>query len=301
MSALLKRLTALGLLVAVGSAGAAGQPSLHRVVFATVLDAQDNVVSGLGATSFNGEFHGRPVTVVSSTEDTAPRHVAIVVDASASEQTAVRRLWSEAERLIDHLVPQNAVAVFTLGPTLKRFSDFTADRDALAQTVRAGLAQAPAGRTSLYDGLAEVAAAMPDGPGNAICVFSDGDDTSSRRSPIDVARLLAAKRLRLFLMGDVESVRLYGSVKGPWSAIADATGGRTVWINSATQDSDQVLRSISGLAATIANGYRIELDLGTPLDKERDWALRVIDSRGHALKTFDCCIPTCSCLGRHPS
>lgn len=74
-----------------------GQGGERRVVLVNVLDEAGNHVSGLNTANVRGECRGQPVTVLSVTEDTAPRRIAVIVDVSASQEGAALAWRSIAE------------------------------------------------------------------------------------------------------------------------------------------------------------------------------------------------------------
>jgi len=279
-------LAAIATLAAGASARGDGQAAERRVVFVTVLDAQGKFVPDLTVANFKAEFRGRPATVVSSTGGTAPRHVAIVVDISGSEIQSPSPQWAKAEQLIEQLERDDTIGLFTVKQTLTKYGGFTADRDVLRAAIRAARAHGFSGSSSIYDGIAEAAASIPDPrPGDAVCLFSDGDDTSSSRTDIEAAQFLAKRNVRVFLFGDVHDLPGRSVIpKGEWASVAKATGGWAVWFDPRTQDPAAAARSSAEIAAAIASGYLLEVDLASPVDKVRDWDLRVIDSNGHALK-----------------
>jgi hypothetical protein len=259
----------------------------QHVVVVSVLDARGNPMTGLTAASFRGDLLGQPVTVSSSAEDTAPRRVAVVIDVSASQAGASNRQFAQAEQLIDRLLPRQSIALFTISGTLTKASDFTAEPDTIRKAMRDAYTAGVSGKSSLYDGIVEVVAAFADPrPGDAICLFSDGDDTSSRRSATEAARIAAEKNVRIFLLGDVHEP-LKGGVlpaKAAWRDITDATGGSTAWFDPATQGPDDSARATSEVAAAIVTCYRLEVALARPLDRPRDWRLQAIGSDGRPLQ-----------------
>lgn len=268
--------------VVAGHVGAQGVQ--RRTVFAGVLDAQGHPVSGLTGRNFTAEFRGQPVAILSATEDTTPRRVAIVIDVSGSQTESIRLEWAQAIQLIDRLLPRAAVALFTVGDSVKTYSDFTMDRGTLENAILRASRLELEDSSSLYDGIVDVAGALPDsGTGDAICLFSDGDDTSSRRSPTQAARDAASKNIRVFVMGDIHHApfRLLAA-KAAWKTITDITGGGMVWFDPATQSPAAIPHWIAEVVTGITSTYRITLGLTQPVDKPGNWSLRVIDSSGHA-------------------
>lgn len=56
----------------------------RRTIAVSVLDKGGKAVHGLTAENFRGEFRGQAVRILSATEDSSPRRIAIVVDTSGS-------------------------------------------------------------------------------------------------------------------------------------------------------------------------------------------------------------------------
>lgn len=261
------------------------QTTARAIAFVDVRDQHGAHVAGLRAANFRARYRGQPVAIAAVTEDAEPRRVAIVVDVSASEAESARSEWSEAEQLIDRLIPQHAVALFTLARTLRKFADFTTDRGAVQKAIQDAVSAGPAGSSSLYDGLAQLLEGFPAvRPGDAICLFSDGDDTSSRVSPDQLRRALETRGIRLFLLGTPMRWMHYASqVMTNWQSLADVSGGWAAWIDPAKQDAKIQTGVMEELAARIASPYRLELTLLRSVDASHDWKLEVIGSADRPL------------------
>jgi hypothetical protein len=257
----------------------------RRVVLVNVLDQEGNHASGLSIANFRGEFRGQPVTVLSATEDTTPRRIAVVVDVSASQEAAVR-LWLQAEQLVDSLVPQHTVALFTVAGTLERHADLTNDRDALQRAMLDARARRRAGPSSLYDGVVQVADGFPDARlGDVVCLFSDGVDTSSKRSMDAMASSVVSKGIRVFLVAAVpDRGAFFRGAGSAWRSITDATGGLMVWVNpSKKENAGEMARMTQEMHVLFTSAYRLELGLPREVDRSRDWKLQAVDSGGRAL------------------
>jgi len=264
-----------------------GQGGERRVVLVNVLDQEGNHVSGLNTANFRGEFRGQPVTILSVTEDTTPRRIAVVVDVSASQEQAAVRRWLQAEQLIDSLIPQHTVALFTVAGTLEKHADLTNDRDALQRAMRDARARRLAGASSLYDGVVQAALGFPDASfGDVVCLFSDGLDTSSRRSMDAMVSSVTGKGIRVFLVATGPDRGAFFRVAGSaWRSITEATGGLMVWIDpSKKENAGEMTRMTQEMHVRITSTYRLDLGLPRAVDRSRDWNLQAADSGGRALR-----------------
>jgi len=264
-----------------------GQGGERRVVLVNVLDQEGNHVSGLNTANFRGECRGQPVTILSVTDDTTPRRIAVVVDVSASQEQAAVRRWLQAEQLIDSLIPQHTVALFTVAGTLEKHADLTNDRDALQRAMRDARARRLAGASSLYDGVVQAALGFPDASlGDVVCLFSDGVDTSSRRSMDAMVSSVTGKGVRVFLVATVsDRVAFFREAESAWRSITEATGGWMVWIDpSKKENAGAMTRMTQEMRVRITSTYRLDLGFPRAVDRSRDWKLQAADSGGRALR-----------------
>ena len=267
--------------------GTQGQEGERRVVLVNVLDREGHHVSGLASANFQGECRGQPVTILSLSEDTAPRRVAVVVDVSASQEEATVRSWLQAEQLIDSLVPRNTVALFTVAGTLEKHADLTNDRDALQRALRGARTRRLAGASSLYDGVVQAALGFPGVcPGDVVCLVSDGEDTSSRLSTDAMVSGVTGKGCRVFLVAIVPNrMTLFRPLYSAWQSITEATGGVMVAMDPfEKENAGGMAQTTHAVHGAITSTYRLDLWLPRAIDKPRDWKLWVVDSAGMRLK-----------------
>lgn len=275
--------TALGLAAAppVGGQEAPGR----RTLLVNVLDREGRMVAGLDATRFRGEYRGRPVRILSAREDRSSRLVAVVVDVSGSQNgRALAAAWRAVESLAGGLAPQHRVVVLTVADALRRRSELTTDRAVLLEAVGRARAVEPWGPSALRDGVLQAARAFGSpGPWNAVCLVSDGVDTASAVSSDQLEKAVAASGARVFVV-ETDSLRPWGAVSAEerrWTkAITEATGGLVVRVRTSDTSED----AVAAVRSSISDAYRLEVDLGEPVDKPRRWTLEATTASGERRK-----------------
>jgi hypothetical protein len=258
-----------------------GQEGERHVILVNVLDREGNQVLGLSAANFRGEYQGQPVTVVSGALDSAPRRIAVAVDVSASLMSARdgEAGFRAAQDLVTTLAPQHRVAIFTVADGLTMHSNLTNDRTTLQKALRAARDR-PSGPTALYDGVSRLSVGFTGRKlGDAICLFTDGDDTIDRRDPKAVVLAVARTGVRVFVVRASQD-----RAAGPRSeratawmlSIADATGGSVSWLGESRERSQRFY-------SLIAEAYRLEVAFPRTVDEPREWKLEVVGPDGKAL------------------
>ena len=272
-----------------GAAARAEAGTERRVVRVNVLGEDGTRVPGLTAGSFRGEFRGRPVKVLAAAEESAARDVAIVVDVSGSQGGREgEATWRAAERFAGGLVPRHRVVVLTAGETLKQHGPLTSDPETLRKALSDARARAPWGPSALLDGVLKASLGFPGtGTGSAVCLFSDGEDTSSTIRGDELGKALVERGVRLFAVQAERPPRAPVTAPleetGRWTrVVAEATGGLVVRLRlSGELPSEQALPQ---LWSSIADVYRLELEFPAEVDKLRDWKLEVRGQDGSRLR-----------------
>jgi VWFA-related protein len=146
---------------------------------ASVTDTNGRAIHGLAAADFvvieNGQT--RPVTEVEQTR--APFNLVLLLDVSGSVEERLDFIRKAALDFLKTVSPQDRIAIISFRDDVQLVSDFTTDRNLLAERVKmidAG------GATSLYDALAYtlVNTLKPlRGERTAVVILSDGDDNRS--------------------------------------------------------------------------------------------------------------------------
>ena len=176
---------------------------------ASVRDARGRVLSGLTTTDFEVRDNGQLRPILSLRSDRqSPLSLAILVDMSGSMGMGPK--IAMARQAYDSVLSQlrqgqDEVALFTFDSKLHERHDFTRD----LPTLKDGLSDfEPFGTTSLYDATAAAAQrlAARSGGNKAIIVLTDGIDTSSAMSAIDVSALASSIDCPVFVVATVPAL-----------------------------------------------------------------------------------------------
>ena len=185
---LLTSLTALG--VALGAvlvaAGVAQEPTTFRAgtrvvpVVATVTDAERRLVPGLEQADFSILDNGKPQDITLFQSEVTPFTVVVMLDTSASMTGSLDLLNRATEQFLIRMLPADKGQVGAFNDKIQFSGTFTNDRDDLIGALRDLQFGNP---TRLYDAIWESMATL-DGvtTRKVVLVFTDGDDTASRRS-----------------------------------------------------------------------------------------------------------------------
>jgi VWFA-related protein len=187
-------------------------------VTAVVRDRRGRLVRDLDRRDFTvlegGEL--RPLLDVRLETD-GPVRLALLIDVSGSMRMASRVVDARlaARQLFAALGPGDEAAIYAFDTQLERVTDFTSDRArldaALDQVVP------PFGQTSLYDAVAQTAHEIAGdrralrGPVEAasrlaVVVLTDGVDTSSRLSPVEVSGIASGIDVPVYVLAVMPSV-----------------------------------------------------------------------------------------------
>src|SRR5262245_19923927 len=214
------------------------EPETHGRVFAVnVIDSDGKPVPNLAASNFRGEFRGQKVKVVSVSADSLQRRVALLMDTSVSMGKHVTRLnvvSKTAKELVERLAPVHSISLFTLGSDTRQLSPLTRDAGVLQDALVQATGQGAGGSTALYDGTVRASRvfAVPSF-GDALCILSDGMDTTSRMNSSQAVAALVRAGVRVFVLRIVNQSSHPPSATPAWAAVeswnrdvTEATGGR---------------------------------------------------------------------------
>ena len=289
---------------------------LHRTVSLTAADRELAPIPDLKPEDFRGELRGKPVKIRSIVPDEHPHRVVIILDASGSigplETTSVGSAWPLERQMASHFVEirprKTTFALLVFNDKVIDQIDFSQGPEAVVEKLRQIGADSNyqqvhvKGRTALWDALL-VGLGLLHEPTSAdsLYLISDGGEDASRANSMDVRRRLAASGSRVFVSLMIPSTgnrnRTPEELNGPeeMSKIAHATGGAIfgpIAQGSSgpvlfVTDSNQRLTMSSGLSnfyKTMLGGYRIEIELPSPVDKWREWKLELTKEKQKQFK-----------------
>ncbi len=225
-----------------------------------------SVTGQLGADNFQVTEAGKPVTQLSvaplSQTSVQPVTVALVMDVSGSTAAggAINDAKNAARAFVSGLPANVRIALISFNNTVTTRTNFITDKgrvNGLISGLQAG------GGTALYDAVVLAANLLRGIPGaqHNMVVFSDGDDTDSRRTLADaVAAVRAAKSPVTSVVLQTQTVSA-----GPLNTLANAVkGGRSLRVNQ----SAQLAGAFTQVAREIASQYVVTYvsDLKEPKD-----------------------------------
>jgi len=168
-------------------------------VVATVLDAQGRLVPGLEQDEFTILDNGKPVEITFFQNDVQPFTVVVMLDYSASMTANLDRLQAAAEQFVLRLLPEDKGQVGSFSDKIQFSGTFTNDRDDLIFALKDLQFGNP---TRLYDATYESIAMLDDVNGRkVVLVFTDGDDTASRRGMGDVLERARNDEVMIYAIG----------------------------------------------------------------------------------------------------
>ena len=223
----------LGLLAAIAVVGAQQQPAFRSgvsivPVLATVLDKEGRLVPDLEKTDFTILDNGKPQEIAFFQNSVEPFTAVVALDFSFSMNNHLKLLKAAAEQFILRLLPEDKAQVGAFSDKIGFTGNFTNDRDDLIT----GLNDLQYGNgTRLYDALDISIDLLDEIEGRkVVLVFSDGDDTASRKSFNDVLNKAREKEVMVYAIGlqaeFFNGQRMQRSrPSGALRRLADETGG----------------------------------------------------------------------------
>jgi len=168
-------------------------------VVTTVLDAQGRLAPGLEQDEFTILDNGKPVEISFFQNDVQPFTVVVMLDYSASMTANLDRLQAAAEQFVLRLLPEDKGQVGSFSDKIQFSGTFTNDRDDLIFALKDLQFGNP---TRLYDATYESIAMLDDVNGRkVVLVFTDGDDTASRRGMGDVLERAKNDEVMIYAIG----------------------------------------------------------------------------------------------------
>ena len=148
-------------------------------VLTTVTDAQGRLVPNLEQEDFTILDNGKPQSITLFQNETQPFTVVVMLDFSFSMTTHLDLLKAATEQFILRMLPADKGQVGAFSDKIQFSGEFTNDRDDLVAALRDLQFGNP---TRLYDAIDASIDMLDEVEGRKIVlVFTDGDDTASRK------------------------------------------------------------------------------------------------------------------------
>jgi Ca-activated chloride channel homolog len=210
-------------------------------VYATVYDRNGRYIDGLNSENFQILEDGKAQQIFSFEASTRGISCAVLLDTTGSMTDALPRVKNSVVKLIDHLGPEDSIAIYTFDEQLTVRQDFTSDRLAAKRAVLRARAQ---GTTALFDAVSEAAQNLSKRSGKkALVVFTDGEDNASVLSAN--AAVTVAKKVGVPLYGIAEGDAVHSkNLTALLTNLSQRTGGSAYQVNKSA-DIDHVFEAIS--------------------------------------------------------
>ena len=194
----------VGAVTAGGSLTVAQQPQFRSgtqfvPLFPTVTDAQGRLVPDLDQDQFTILDNNKPQTITVFENQTQPFTAVVMLDFSASMTANLDRLKQATEQFLIRMLPSDKAQVGAFSDKIQFSGKFTSDRDDLIGALRDLQFGNP---TRLSDAAYESIDMLGDLDGRKVVVlFTDGDDTASRRGFGDTLDYAREKEVMIYSIG----------------------------------------------------------------------------------------------------
>jgi VWFA-related protein len=169
-------------------------------VLSTVIDAQGRLIPDLEQEQFTILDNGKPQEISFFQDETQPFTIVVMLDFSASMTANLDLLKAATEQFILRMLPDDKGQVGAFSDRIEFSGRFTNDRDDLIRALKDLQFGNP---TRLYDAI-DASIDMLEGATSRrkiVLVFTDGDDTASRRGQGDVLQKAKAKEVMIYAIG----------------------------------------------------------------------------------------------------
>ena len=154
-------------------------------IYATVLDQYDELVKNLTAADFDVLDDGKPQEVTIFEASLQPITAILMIDTSESMALNVELARYAAEQFVIRMLPGDKVRVGSFSDAITISPEFTSDRDLLLNDIRERLHIG--NPTRLWDAVDQTMTDLaPLGGRRILVLFTDGDDTYSKRPAVTV-------------------------------------------------------------------------------------------------------------------
>src|SRR5688572_9310747 len=242
-------------------------------VLATVLDKEGRLVADLVQEDFALLDNGKPQQIVFFQNDVQPFTAVVMMDFSFSMNANLKLLKAAAEQFILRLLPSDRAQVGAFSDKIMFSGTFTSDRDDLVSALEDLQFGNP---TRLWDAVDASIDMLDDADGRkVVLVFTDGDDTASRRGFGDVLQKAREKEVMVYAIGlqseffngqSMQRTRPDRSLR----RIADETGGGYFEL----QKTDELAPTFTRVAQELHSLYALGFTPGALDSKEHKLELR---------------------------
>jgi Ca-activated chloride channel homolog len=168
-------------------------------VLTTVTDSQGRLVPNLEQEEFTILDNGKPQPISFFQNETQPFTVVVMLDFSASMTANLDLLKAATEQFLLRMLPSDKGQVGAFSDKIQFSGTFTSNRDALIKDLKDLQFGNP---TRLYDAIDASIDVLNDVDGRRIVlVFTDGDDTASRRDMGDVLVKARQEETMIYAIG----------------------------------------------------------------------------------------------------
>ena len=168
-------------------------------VLTTVIDNQGRLVPNLEQDEFTVLDNGKPQPITLFQNETQPFTVVVMLDFSFSMTTHLDLLKQATEQFILRMLPADKGQVGAFSDKIQFSGEFTNDRDDLVAALKDLQFGNP---TRLYDAIDASIDILKDVEGRkVVLVFTDGDDTASRKGMGDVLDKAKTTETMIYAIG----------------------------------------------------------------------------------------------------
>ena len=172
-------------------------------IYTTVVDAQRRLVADLQQEDFEVFDNLKPQTLTNFTNEITPFTAIVMLDTSGSMTLNLDFVKQAAEEFLMRLLPEDKAKVGAFNDKIQilpRDEPFSNNRDRLIRLVKEGLDFGYP--TRLWDAVDESIAHMEPLDGRrVVVVFTDGDDSASRKGRNDVLDRAREKDMMIYAIG----------------------------------------------------------------------------------------------------
>src|SRR5262245_9422196 len=169
-------------------------------VLSTVVDGQGRLIPNLEQEQFSIFDNGKPQEISFFENETQPFTIVVMLDFSASMTANLDLLRAATEQFILRMLPDDKGQVGAFSDKIEFSGKFTNDRDDLIGALKDLQFGNP---TRLWDAVDASIDMLEDATSRRkiVLIFTDGDDTASRRGQGDVLQKAKAKEVMIYAIG----------------------------------------------------------------------------------------------------